>query len=95
MNKNDRKILKEQVESLEKYWGELPCDLSSEESEVQNIIDELDERIGNAIGGKGDELEEQKNVLEEAVSAIQDAQAALEEASDRLQEAIDNIESLL
>lgn len=95
MNKNDRKILKEQVESLRKHVNDLPCDLSVEESEVQSIIDELDERIGNAIGGKGDELEEQKNVLEEAVSAIQDAQAALEEASEYLQEAIDNIESLL
>lgn len=95
MNKDDRKILKEQVDSLQKYMDDLPCDLSEEESEVQNIIDELDERIGNAIGGKGDELEEQKNVLEEAVSALQDAQTALEEASERLQEAIDNIESLL
>jgi len=92
MNKGDRKILKEQAESLQKYMDDLPCDI---ESEVQNIVDELDERIGNAIGGKGDELEEQKNVLEEAVSAIQDAQTALEEASERLQEAIDNIESLL
>ena len=87
--------MKEQVESLQKCWGELPCDLSDEESEVQNIVDELDERIENAIGGKGEELEEQKNVLEEAVSAIQDAQTALEEASEHLQEAIDGIESLL
>lgn len=95
MNKDDRKILKEQADRLQKYMDDLPCDLSDEESEVQNIIDELDERIGNAIGGKGEELEEQKSVLEDAVSAIQDAQAALEEASERLQEAIDNIESLL
>ena len=95
MNKDDRKILKEQVESLQKYWGELPCDLSSEESEVQNIIDELDERIENAIGGKGDELEEQKSVLEEALYAIQEAQTALENASENMQTAIDSIESLL
>lgn len=95
MNKGDRKILKEQAESLQKYMDDLPCDLSNEESEVQNIIDELEERIENAKGGKGDELEEQKNVLEEAVSALQDAQTALEEASERMQEAIDNLESLL
>ena len=92
MNRDDRKILKEQVKSLQKY---LACDLSDEESEVQNIIDELEERIENAKGGKADELEEQKNVLEEAVSSIQDAQTALEEAASYLQEAIDGIESQL
>lgn len=95
MNKDDRKILKEQVESLQKYLDDMPCDLSNEESEVQKIIDELEERIENAKGGKGDELEEQKNVLEEAVSSLIDAQSAMEEAIELLQETIDGIESLL
>lgn len=95
MNKNDRKILKEQVDSLQKFSDDLPCDLSDIESEVQNIIDELDERIENAKGGKGDELEEQKSVLEKALYAIQEAQTALENASENMQTAIDSIESLL
>ena len=52
MNKNDRKILKEQMDSLQQVSDDLPCDLSDIESEVWNIIDELDERIENAIGGR-------------------------------------------
>ena len=42
MNKDDRKILKEQADRLQEYMDDLPCDLSDEESEVQNIIDEIE-----------------------------------------------------
>jgi len=95
MNRDDRKILKEQMEKLQKYLDDMPSDLNIEELEIQNIIDELDERISNAIGGMGDELEEQKSILERAVSSLIDAQSAMEEAIELLQETIDGIESLL
>ena len=95
MNKDDRKILKEQVKILQKYLDDMPCDLSNEESEVQDIIDELNDRIENAIGGKGAQLEEQKVILEDVLDSIQYAQTAMEEAIDYLEEAISGIESLL
>ena len=63
MNKDDRKILNEQADRLQKYMDDLPCDLSDEESEVQNIIESWMNASGTPSAARATSLRSRRTSL--------------------------------